>query len=462
MSSNWKTVTLESVCLKITDGSHFSPKGIKENGFPMYSVKDMNDFGFEDVGVKQIAAEDHERLVQQGCKPQINDVLIAKDGSVLKHIFKVENEINATVLSSIAIIRPDLSKIDPDFLVFALKNPLVYDNILNNYVSGSGVPRIVLKDFKKVTFKAPDTVEEQSAISLKLKSLNSKIHLNIRINKILEEISQNLYKSWFVNFHPVRAKVAAKRNGEDPQLAAMITLSGKSLEQIRQLSKEEFQKLAEVANIFPDELEVTKEGEIPKGWQWSTIGKEVDVKGGGTPSTKVKEYWHKGENHWVTPKDLSPLTDKILTTTERKITTLGVRQVSSGILPVNTVLLSSRAPVGYLAISKIPVSINQGFIAMVCTGQLTPEYIIQWAQQSMPEIIQRASGTTFLEISKKNFTSINVIIPHKNVLNRYTEHVKANYDLMTNNILSNLKLANMRDMLQPILFAGPLLQSSNG
>ncbi len=93
-------------------------------------------------------------------------------------------------------------------------------------------------------------------------------------------------------------------------------------------------------------------GEIPEGWGVSQIGDEVTVVGGGTPSTKNPEFWEDGTINWTTPKDLSNQVDKVLIDTDRRITQAGLNRISSGLLPVDTVLMSSRAPVGYLASPK--------------------------------------------------------------------------------------------------------------
>ena len=94
-------------------------------------------------------------------------------------------------------------------------------------------------------------------------------------------------------------------------------------------------------------------GEIPEGWTVSQIGNEVEAVGGSTPSTKESSYWHEGEHYWATPKDLSKLWSPVLLDTNRKITDAGLQKISSRTLPVGTVLLSSRAPIGYLAIAEI-------------------------------------------------------------------------------------------------------------
>ncbi|NCO15058.1 MAG: restriction endonuclease subunit S, partial [Piscirickettsiaceae bacterium CG_4_9_14_0_2_um_filter_44_546] len=210
------------------------------------------------------------------------------------------------------------------------------------------------------------------------------------------------------------------------------------------------------AALFPDELVESELGDIPSGWKLSEIGNEVTIVGGGTPSTKNSEFWENGEIHWTTPRDMSNLTDKILLDTDRKITKAGLAKISSGLLPINTVLMSSRAPVGYLAISKIPVAINQGYIAMKCEKELSPEYIVQWAESVMDEIQQRASGTTFAEISKTNFKVIPIIVPNSDLVTEYSKITPNIYEKITESLRETKSLEETRDTLLPKLLSGQI------
>lgn len=192
----WREVKLGDVCINITDGSHYSPKDYK-NGLPMFSVKDMMENGFDYSNPKTISTEDFEKLILSGCQPEKDDVLIAKDGSVMKHIFRVKNKPDYVLLSSIAILRPNINIVYPQFLVYAIKNPDIIDSILSKFVSGTGVPRIVLKDFKNVEIKIPP-LPEQKAIASVLSSLDDKIDLLHRQNKTLESMAETLFRQWFV------------------------------------------------------------------------------------------------------------------------------------------------------------------------------------------------------------------------------------------------------------------------
>jgi len=236
----------------------------------------------------------------------------------------------------------------------------------------------------------------------------------------------------------------------------MAAISGKTEEELDKLTPEQYTNLKTTAALFPDELVDSELGEIPLGWKISEIGKEVTIVGGGTPSTKNAEFWEDGDIHWTTPRDMSNLTDKILLNTDRKITEAGLAKISSGLLPINTVLMSSRAPVGYLAITKVPIAINQGYIAMKCEKVLSPEYIVQWAESVMDEIKQRASGTTFAEISKKNFKIIPTIVPNTALVSEHSKTTANIYAQITRSLRETKCLEKTRDSLLPKLLSGEI------
>lgn len=334
------------------------------------------------------------------------------------------------------------------------------DRLLQN-TTGSTFPNLsrdALNSFKVQTV----TAEIARQINKLIVAFEQKIYLNSQINQTLEQMAQAIFKSWFVDFEPTKAKIAVLDAGgteEDALLAAMTAISGKNnaeLEQYKNVSPEQYDKLKSTAELFPSEMQDSELGEIPDGWKIQSIGEAVTAVGGGTPSTKKSEFWDGGVINWTTPRDLSSLQDKILTDTSRKITEQGLAKISSRLLPVDTVLMSSRAPVGYLALAKIPVAINQGYIAMKCDKVLTPEYVLQWCSASMEKIKGRAGGTTFAEISRTSFREIPVIVPSQGVITNYSDTVKSIYELITKNILQTKTLAEIRDTLLPRLLSGEI------
>jgi len=269
--------------------------------------------------------------------------------------------------------------------------------------------------------------ETREAIAHILGTLDDKIELNRRMNETLEAMARALFRSWFVDFDPVRAKL----DGREP--AGMD---------------------AETAALFPGRFVESELGMVPEGWSIESVGDVVECVGGGTPSTAEPKFWEGGTHHWTTPKDFSSLQAPILIDTERKITDAGVARISSGLLPVGTVLLSSRAPVGYLAIAAMPVAINQGFIAMKCNERASSYFMLNWCQSNMVEIEGRATGTTFPEISKRNFRPIRMIVPSIEVMDAFTANVVPLYAQITANLYESRTLALLRDTLLPVLLSG--------
>ena len=182
----------------------------------------------------------------------------------------------------------------------------------------------------------------------------------------------------------------------------------------------------------------------------------VDCVGGGTPSTAEPKYWEGGTHHWTTPKDFSSLQPPVLLDTDRKLTDAGITKISSGLLAAGTLLLSSRAPVGYLAIAAMPVAINQGFIALKCNDRASNFFMLNWCQTNMAEIESRATGTTFAEISKQNFRPIKIVLPPKELMAAFSAKVAPLYAQITANLEQSRTLATLRDTLLPKLLSGEL------
>ena len=288
--NEWQTLTLADVCTVITDGAHQSPKTVSR-GKPMASVKDLTRFGVDLTSARHIATEDFEALVKQGCKPHVGDVLIAKDGnSALDTVCTVDHPLDAVLLSSVAILRPDPKCLDSVFLKFYLSSPETIDYLKSNFISGAAIPRVVLRDFKRAEIRLP-SLDVQRRIAGVLQSIDSKIDLNRRVNQTLEAMAQAIFQSWFVEFDPVKAKIAAKQEGRDPLRAAMTAVSGKADAELDALPPEQYEQLAATAALFPGEMEASELGEIPKGWSHKALLQLTDKIGSGSTPRGGKEVY---------------------------------------------------------------------------------------------------------------------------------------------------------------------------
>ena len=198
MTSEWNRSTINDVCVLVTDGSHSSPKSVNDGEY-MVSVKDFTDYGFDFTSCRMISHDDYETLKRNGCVPQIDDILIGKDGArFFEDIIIYRQREKPALLSSIAILRCDKSKILPDFLYYALRTPSFRQDVKDNYGSGSAIPRIILKDFKRMMVSYPSLEKQQSIISV-LTAIDSKIQANTEINDNLQQQAMALYAEMFLN-----------------------------------------------------------------------------------------------------------------------------------------------------------------------------------------------------------------------------------------------------------------------
>jgi type I restriction enzyme S subunit len=276
----------------------------------------------------------------------------------------------------------------------------------------------------------PITVQER--IGRILKSLDDKIELNRRMSATLESMAQAIFKSWFIDFDPVHRNAAA-RSGGSPVKSILPDLS------------------TDFDHLFPHSFEDSELGKVPSGWEVKAIQDVVEVVGGGTPNTKNPEYWQDGSFAWATPKDLSQSSSPILLNTERKLTQKGVERVSSGLLESGTVLMSSRAPIGYLALANVPVAINQGFIAIKPGKAVSNYFMLNWCRENLDLIRSRASGTTFLEISKASFRPIPIVEPAKAVVRAFDQIVSDLYFQIASNEQESIRLMKTLELLIPLL-----------
>ncbi|WP_235580840.1 restriction endonuclease subunit S [Pseudorhodoferax sp. Leaf265] len=324
--------------------------------------------------------------------------------------------------------RADPRIVAPRFLLYSFLSPDLQHQFGSHEGSGSVVSHIRVGDCFKFKLRLPPLAVQVEIANL-LGALDDRIALLRETNATLEAIAQALFKSWFVDFDPVRAKIQGlPPAGMDEATAA----------------------------LFPDGFEESALGSVPTGWAIRPIGDAVECIGGATPDTKDPSYWNPEEHAWTTPKDLSGLPAPVLLKTERRLSAKGLAKIGSGLLPAGTLLLSSRAPIGYLAIAQMPVAINQGYIAIPPGGLLPPLYVLFWCQQNMEGIKARANGSTFMEISKKAFRPILTLVPSPPVIEAFLAIASPLFSRLVSNEQQAQTLATLRDTLLPRLISGQL------
>ena len=196
MKSEWNTSAIANICKVVTDGSHTSPKSVSHGKY-MVSVKDFTPYGFDFNGCRQISFADYEKLKSSGCVPQKGDILIGKDGARYFEDIIIYNQDEApALLSSIAILRCDEEKVIPEYLYYLLKTPSFKKDVKDNYGSGSAIPRIILKDFKRMKVEYPSIEKQRQIVSI-LHDLDAKIFNNQKVNDNLEQQAAALFSSLY-------------------------------------------------------------------------------------------------------------------------------------------------------------------------------------------------------------------------------------------------------------------------
>ena len=394
MTSEWNRSTINDVCVLVTDGSHSSPKSVNDGEY-MVSVKDFTDYGFDFTSCRMISHDDYEALKRNGCVPQIDDILIGKDGArFFEDIIIYRQREKPALLSSIAILRCDKSKILPDFLYYFLRTPSFRQNVKDNYGSGSAIPRIILKDFKRMMVSYPSLEKQRSIISV-LTAIDSKIQANTEINDNLEQQAQSYFQELFVD-------------NADPE------------------------------------------------WITGTISDIGTVVGGSTPSKAKPEYYTESGIAWITPKDLSINKSKFVSHGENDITELGLRNSSASIMPEGTVLFSSRAPIGYIAIAAGEVTTNQGFKSVVPKPEIGTPFVYFFLKNALPIIEGMASGSTFKEVSGSTMKNVPAVIPDAETLAKFSDFCAPIFAQQRILEEQNQSLATLRDNLLPKLMSGEI------
>ena len=279
----------------------------------------------------------------------------------------------------------------------ALKKYLYYYFLKNNlrYLdSGSAQSQITIGDLKNVEVPLPSIETQKKVVSI-LDAIDEKINNNIAINENLEQQAQAYFQELFVD-------------NADPE------------------------------------------------WAIGTISDLGTIVGGSTPSKAKPEYYTESGIAWITPKDLSINKSKFVSHGENDITELGLKNSSAAIMPEGTVLFSSRAPIGYIAIAAGEVTTNQGFKSVVPKPEIGTPFVYFFLKNTLPVIEGMASGSTFKEVSGSTMKNVPAVIPDAETLAKFSDFCAPIFAQQRILEEQNQSLATLRDNLLPKLMSGEI------
>ena len=257
------------------------------------------------------------------------------------------------------------------------------------YNSGSAQPSLNRNFINPVEVRIPP-LAEQKAIAHILGTLDDKIELNRKTNETLEAMAKALFKSWFVDFDPVRAKAEGRPTGLP----------------------------AEISDLFPDSFEDSELGEIPSGWQCCPFTQLVGVISGGTPKTSIDAYWN-GSIPWFSVVDAPSGSDCWVIHTEKSITHIGLNNCSSKLLPTGTTIISARGTVGKVCLTGQDMAMNQSCYGLRSKAE-NGEYFCFYLTKSLVEILEaRAHGSVFSTITRDTLDGVSTISPSLEIIQAF-------------------------------------------
>tara|TARA_R110000764_G_scaffold1355_2_gene5358 strand:+ start:451 stop:1686 length:1236 start_codon:yes stop_codon:yes gene_type:complete len=396
MPENWKTyklgdlVEVNSNSIRKGDLDWMHYIDIKSVGSGYYDRPTKLDF--------KDAPSRARRLLLEG------DTVISSVRPNLKSFFYANNlDENAIASTGFSVLTP--KRIEPRFLYYLTTN----DNYIEYLVqscTGSAYPAFGPKVITDSTVTIPP-LPEQRAIASILSALDDKIENNLAMNKTLEDMAMALYKHWFVDFGP-------------------------------------FQE----GKFIDSEL-----GLIPEGWEVKGLLEIVDLLTGGTPKTKIKEYWN-GDIKWVSAKDLGNSGNIYTTQTERTITPLGISKSAAKLLPEDSTIIVARGSVGKMGMLSEPMAINQSCFGLYPKQDYSPSIIYLLIRRLVERFQQISYGSVFDTITTSSFSSTNIVCPPKMIVNNMNLSIEPMFKKIKANSIENQTLIKLRDTLLPKLISG--------
>lgn len=418
MPAEWKTLTILDAGVSLIDCEHRTPPAAIA-GFPYVAIPQLKAGRLDLSDARQISPEHFSDWTRKA-RPQTHDVILSRRCNPGETAF-VPPGLQCALGQNLVLLRADGTKIYPPFLRWLVRGEEWWEQIRKFLNSGAVFDSLKCADIPQFRLAIPP-LKEQEAIAATLGALDQKIELNRRMNETLEAIGQATYKSWFVDFDPVRAKA---QGAKPPRIAAK----------------------------FPADFSASRIGLVPRGWEVGPITSRARLLSGGTPKTSRKDYWN-GDILWCSAKDVSQAAETVLLTTERMITEKGLHESATQLVPPwCTVVVARGATTGRMVLLGREMAMNQTCYALQSSIG-TPLSLYCQLRVEMGRLVHAAHGSVFDTITTTTFANSFVILPPEPLLLAFENRVKPFFDRILSNTNESHTLAALRDTLLPKLISG--------
>lgn len=454
---------LNEAGVTLIDCDHKTPTA-QTSGYPYVGIPQLKNGHIRLDGARLISEEDFV-LWTKKAKPKHNDVILSRRCNPGESAYVPEG-LEIALGQNLVLLRSDGSVIYPPFLRWLVQGNEWWKQVNKFLNVGAVFNSLKCKDIPNFNLTIP-SLNEQKRITDILSSLDNKIELNNKVNQTLESITQAIFKSWFIDFDPVRAKIAAKLEGKNPELAAMCAISSKSETELEQLAKDDFAELQATAALFPDELVESELGEVPKGWEILDIDKTTSLiidHRGKTPKKLGSDWSDTG----ITVLSAKHIKDGYIVNREqlRFVDTELYNKWMKEELEDGDILLTSEGPMGemYYLASDEKYCLSQRLYALRAnTDLISSAFLYFWllSPYAKSDMNGRATGTTVVGIRQSELRKVKVLTPPKNICDLFNEKVKANLKQIALNNNKSVDLAHIRDIFLPKLLSGEISLNIN-
>ena len=454
--NNWKEYRLGDCIEFIIDNRGKNPP-LSDSGYELIEtnmISSNNKYPDFDKVTKYVSEDTYNNWFRKG-HPKIGDILISTVGNIGK--VAIVNEDKGCIAQNLIGLRVN-EKIIAEYLYYFLIKKDTQDQLLALNI-GSVQPSIKVPHLLNLEIKIPELLKQKECIQV-LSKLDDKIQLNTQINQTLEQIAQALFKSWFVDFDPVRAKVQALSDGlslEQAELAVMQTISGKTPEELTALSQtqpERYAELAETAKEFPCEMVEVDGGEVPKGWELKALSDLGQIICGKTPSKSNKEFYGNDVPFIKIPDMHNQV---FITQTTDNLSVAGANSQSKKYIPPKSICVSCIATVGLVSMTSKPSHTNQQINSIIPNDEQTSEFLyLSLKQPSMTKYLKdlASGGSATLNLNTSTFSKIEIMTPSKEIIDIFHNKVVYAFEKVLSNSIENKRLAEIRDLLLPNLLNG--------
>ena len=441
--SDWKEYKLGELAT-FYNGRAYKNGEFKTSGTPIVRIQNLTGEGKTVYSDLQL---DENKYIENG------DLIYAWSATFGPYIWRGEKSIYHYHIWKIVCNEKIIDK-----FYFYYKLKLISDSLKDNG-NGSIFIHITKSFMENFKIKIP-SLEKQKYISNILSNLDKKIRFNTQINQTLEQIAQALFKSWFVDFDPVRAKVQALSDGlslEQAELAAMQAISGKTAEELTALSQtqpDRYAELAETAKAFPCEMVEVNGVEVPKGWEMKALSDLGQIICGKTPSKSNKEFYGN-EVPFIKIPDMH--NQAFITQTTDNLSLSGANSQSKKYIPPKSICVSCIATVGLVSMTSKPSHTNQQINSIIPNDEQTSEFLyLSLKQPSMTKYLKdlASGGSATLNLNTSTFSKIEIMTPSKEIIDIFHNKVVYAFEKVLSNSIENKRLAEIRDLLLPNLLNG--------